>query len=97
MFNIFQISTLFSDLAAMLEDRKQEVLSELAQASAIKEHVLLEQRRSLEDQLVRMDSCCSITEDTLRSGKDTDIVMVKKEMTGKVGGQRRSNALSKTN
>ncbi|GFR61903.1 tripartite motif-containing protein 2 [Elysia marginata] len=79
-----KISTLFSDLSAMLEDRKQEMLSELAQASSVKENVLLEQKHSLEDQLARMERCCSITEDTLKSGKDTDIVMVKKEMTGKV-------------
>ncbi|GFN82511.1 tripartite motif-containing protein 2 [Plakobranchus ocellatus] len=79
-----KISTLFSELSAMLEDRKQELLSELAQASAIKEQVLQEQKRSLEDQLARMERCCSITEDTLNSGKNTDIVMVKKEMTGKL-------------
>ncbi|RUS85023.1 hypothetical protein EGW08_007207, partial [Elysia chlorotica] len=79
-----KISTLFSDMAAMLEDRKQALLSELAQASAIKENVLMEQRRALEEQLACMERCCTITEDTLKSGRDTDVVMVKKEMTRKV-------------
>lgn len=79
-----QISSLFDELATLVKERKQSVLAELTEVLTSKEQVLEEQKLSLQQHLTRINSCCELTEDSLQSGTNTDIVMVKKEMTGKV-------------
>ncbi|XP_059142876.1 tripartite motif-containing protein 2-like [Physella acuta] len=79
-----KIKHLFDELSFLIEERKQCVIDELAKVSAAKEKVLEEQKKSLHDYLSRISSSCQLTENSLKHGNDTDVVLVKKEMAGKL-------------
>uniref|UniRef100_A0A2C9MA70 Tripartite motif-containing protein 2-like n=1 Tax=Biomphalaria glabrata TaxID=6526 RepID=A0A2C9MA70_BIOGL len=79
-----RITDLFNEMTSLLEARKKSAIEELSRVSAIKERVLEEQKRSLKKHLTCISSCCDLTEDSLLHGNDTDVVMVKKEMAGKL-------------
>ncbi|CAL1528290.1 unnamed protein product [Lymnaea stagnalis] len=79
-----KIKELFDELVTILEERKQSAIEELAKVSAVKEYVLDEQKKALHKHLSCISSCCELTEDSLLHGNDMDVVMVKKEMAGKL-------------
>ncbi|XP_012944809.1 tripartite motif-containing protein 2 [Aplysia californica] len=79
-----RIKALFEEVSSLVEARKRVALNELAQVTASKTEVLHEQKRNLEQHLARMRSLCELTEESLQHGRDTDVVLVKKEMAGKL-------------
>ena len=76
---------MFEEVSSLVDARKRTALSELTHVTSSKAEVLQQQKRDLEKHLLRMRSLCQLTEDSLRHGGDMEVVMVKKEMAGKVG------------
>ena len=79
-----QISNAFNELSKMMDERKATLLIELTDAYSSKQGVLNEQREALESFLEKMQSSCDFTADSLEHGNETEILLLKKEMSQKL-------------
>lgn len=74
----------FDILDKLMLQQKTSLLTELAETHKVKDEVLSKQRETLENTLSRISNCCEVTEDALEHGKETAILVVKKEVTEKL-------------
>ena len=74
----------FQMLNAMLDERKTIVLAELEAAFKSKERTLDEQLKMLEATLNTVHNYVEVTENAVNRGSDTEILLVRKEMTEKL-------------
>ena len=79
-----QISNAFNELSKRMDERKASLLVELADAHSSKQGVLSEQREALEAFLDKMRTSCDFTQDSLEHGSETEILLLKKEMSQKL-------------
>ncbi|KAK7485598.1 hypothetical protein BaRGS_00023173 [Batillaria attramentaria] len=79
-----QISNAFNELSKMMDERKASLLVELGEAYSSKLMVLNEQRGALESFLNKMQSSCDFTAESLQHGNETEILLLKKEMSKKL-------------
>lgn len=79
-----QISNAFNELSKLIDERKCDLLLELSKAYTSKQVVLKEQRDALESFLNKIHKSCSFTAESLNHGNETEILLVKKEMTKKL-------------
>ena len=74
----------FSELEKLILQRKENMLSDLEKTYEHKNETLTEQLKSLENTLASIKSCCEFTENALRHGNQTEILLVRKEMSEKM-------------
>ena len=74
----------FDMLKTMLNNRRSIVLSELEAAFRTKERTLADQLELLEDRLATVHSGVEITENAINRGNDTEILLIRKEMSEKL-------------
>ena len=79
-----QISNVFNELAQLMDERKASLLVELSSAFSSKQDVLDQQRGALEAFLDKMRTTCDFTAESLRHGSQTEVLLLKKEMTQKL-------------
>lgn len=79
-----KITETFDDLIRLMAERKATLVKDLNNIYNHKQHVLKEQKENLENILTKIQSCCEFTEETLEHGNDTEILLVKKEMSDKL-------------
>lgn len=79
-----KITETFDDLIRLMAERKATLVKDLNNIYNHKQHVLKEQKENLENILSKIQSCCEFTEETLEHGNDTEILLVKKEMSDKL-------------
>ncbi|XP_064636668.1 tripartite motif-containing protein 2-like isoform X2 [Lineus longissimus] len=72
---------LVEDLVAR---RKHRLIDDLQVAYDRKHSVMKEQKQMLANLLDTIDSCCELTENAVKHGNETDILLVKKEMSEKL-------------
>jgi tripartite motif-containing protein 2/3 len=73
----------FELVEELVARRKSRLLDDLQVAYGRKHSVLKEQKHSLTNLLETIDSCCELTENAVKHGNETDILLVKKEMSEK--------------
>ena len=74
----------FDSMAKLLTQRKGAVLADLESTFHEKQQTLEDQLESLENILASINSCCEFTENALRHGNETEVLLVRKEMTEKL-------------
>ena len=74
----------FDSLSKLLLQRKDDMLSDLETCYNSKHHTLQTQLDSLETTLNNINSCSEFTENALRHGNETEVLLVRKEMTEKL-------------
>ena len=79
-----QVNEAFDSLTKMILQRKDLVLSDLEGTYNSKQKTLGEQQENLESMLTSISSCCDFTENALKHGNETEILLVRKEMTEKL-------------
>ncbi|KAL5011363.1 hypothetical protein ScPMuIL_009914 [Solemya velum] len=79
-----QITTVFDDLETIIEQRRKDLMAEMTNTYQVKFETLSKQKETLEHILNRINNCCDLTEDTLKYGNETEILLVKKEMAEKL-------------
>ncbi|XP_021344627.1 tripartite motif-containing protein 2-like isoform X1 [Mizuhopecten yessoensis] len=79
-----KIKTAFGDLRKMMDERETALLGELSTIYDHKKLTLAGQKERLESILSRMSNCCDVTDETLKSGSETEILLIKKEMSEKL-------------
>lgn len=79
-----KITETFDDLVRLLNDRKAALLKDLNNIYNKKQEVLSNQKENMESIITRIKSCCEFTEETLEHGSDTEILLVRKEMSTKL-------------
>lgn len=79
-----KITETFDDLIRLMAERKATLVKELNNTYNHKQEVLKEQKENLENLLTKINNCCEFTEETLEHGNDTEILLVKKEMSDKL-------------
>lgn len=78
------ICNAFNELCKLLDERKAALLVELAEVCSSKQEVLSEQKEALESFLNRIRKSCDFTAESLSHGNETEILLVKKEMSKKL-------------
>ncbi|KAJ8297510.1 hypothetical protein KUTeg_024041 [Tegillarca granosa] len=79
-----QIIETFDDLSKLLNNRKCALLGELAVIHGHKNQILNDQKNTLETVLSKITNGCRFTEQTLLHGSETEILLLKKEMSEKL-------------
>lgn len=79
-----KITETFDDLIRLMAERKATLVKDLNNTYNQKKQVLTEQKENLENILTKINSCCEFTDETLEHGNDTEILLVKKEMSDKL-------------
>ncbi|KAK7096711.1 tripartite motif-containing protein 2-like [Littorina saxatilis] len=79
-----QISNAFNELSKAMDERKNSLLGELSDAFSAKQGVLNEQKEALESFLDKMQTSCDFTAESLNHGNETEILLLKKEMSQKL-------------
>ena len=79
-----QVTDAFDNLTKMLHQRRDLVLSDLENTHGTKQKILEEQQQNLENMLASINSCCEFTETALKHGNETEVLLVRKEMTEKL-------------
>ena len=74
----------FDSITKLLMQRKGAVLAVLESTFHEKQQILADQLDSLENILASINSCCEFTENALRHGNETEVLLVRKEMTEKL-------------
>ncbi|ELU03406.1 hypothetical protein CAPTEDRAFT_168454 [Capitella teleta] len=74
----------FDALSRLLLQRKDVLLSDLQSKYSDKQRTLQEQCESLEATLNGINSCCEFTQNALKHGNETEVLLVRKEMTEKL-------------
>lgn len=79
-----QICNAIESLSRLLSQRKVDLLADLEAMYQRKQDTLLQQKETLENILTRIAQGCDFTEETLLKGKETEILLVKKEFSEKL-------------
>ena len=79
-----QILDMFEDLDKLLSQRKTALLGELNTIYNHKVQILNSQKDVLENIHGKITNCCNFTEETLKNGSDTEILLIKTEMSDKL-------------
>ncbi|XP_014767947.1 tripartite motif-containing protein 2 isoform X2 [Octopus bimaculoides] len=79
-----EIVSAFDVLDKLIVQQKTTLLKELSEVHTSKQMVLSKQKETLESTLSRISNCCEVTEEALTHGKETAILVVKKEVTEKL-------------
>ncbi|KAK2165942.1 hypothetical protein LSH36_44g11016 [Paralvinella palmiformis] len=79
-----QINETFDSLTHLLVQRKDNLLSDLESTFSRKQKILTNQIENLENVLAGINNCCEFTENALKHGNETEILLVRKEMTEKL-------------
>ncbi|XP_014664112.1 PREDICTED: tripartite motif-containing protein 2-like [Priapulus caudatus] len=79
-----EVSAAFERVAAAAREREARLLDDVRLMHAAKQDVLLQQREQLENSLASFSSCVDFTENALRSAGETEILLVKKQMSEKL-------------
>lgn len=79
-----KILSAFDELSNMLQVRKTALLAELQTIYNRKHQILSEQKETLESILNKITNCCDFTEETLKHGSETEILLIKTEMSEKL-------------
>ena len=79
-----QINEVFDSLTRLLLKRKEVLLSDLESTFHQKQEVLDHQIEKLENTLTGINNCCEFTQNALKHGNGTEILLVRKEMTDKL-------------
>lgn len=79
-----KILSAFDELSNMLQVRKTALLAELQTIYNRKHQILFEQKETLESILSKITNCCDFTEETLKHGSETEILLIKTEMSEKL-------------
>lgn len=79
-----KITETFDDLVRLMNDRKAALLKDLNAIYSKKQEVLSNQKENMESVISRITNCCEFTEDTIEHGSDTEILLVRKEMSSKL-------------
>ncbi|XP_052276949.1 tripartite motif-containing protein 2-like isoform X2 [Dreissena polymorpha] len=79
-----KVTETFDEIVKLMNERKETLLKDLNQLYNKKHEVLTTQKENLENVISRINTCCAFTEDTLSSGSDSEILLVKKEMCHKL-------------
>lgn len=74
----------FESISKLLVQRKGDMLSDLESSYNSKHQTLQIQQDSLETILASINSCSEFTENALKHGNETEILLVRKEMTEKL-------------
>ncbi|XP_013412483.1 tripartite motif-containing protein 2-like isoform X3 [Lingula anatina] len=79
-----QISDAFDALNELIDQRRNKLLSDLESTHKVKQATLHSQKQTLLDILTNINDCCQLTEKALTHGSETDILLMRKEMTAKL-------------
>ncbi|XP_023215414.1 tripartite motif-containing protein 2-like isoform X1 [Centruroides sculpturatus] len=82
---IGQITSSFDELTECLQLRKNLLLEDLEEVHRIKQRILEQQKHLLELCLSDLGTSCDFTENALNHGTDTEILLVNKQMSEKLG------------
>ncbi len=74
----------FDAITKLVSQRKCSALSDLESSFNVKQQTLNTQLETLESILGSINSCCEFTENALRHGNETEVLLVRKEMTEKL-------------
>ena len=75
---------MYFQISKILEERKSQLLINLSALASSKQQVLDNQKSSLEDFLDRINNSCDFTVESLKQGSETEVLVVKKEMSQKL-------------
>ncbi|XP_045203980.1 tripartite motif-containing protein 2-like isoform X4 [Mercenaria mercenaria] len=84
----------FDDLVRFMNERKETLLKDLNTIYNKKHEVLMNQKENLDNVITKINHCCEFTEDTLENGSDTEVLLLQKEMSGKL--QEYASGLTRT-
>ncbi|XP_061183573.1 tripartite motif-containing protein 2-like isoform X1 [Saccostrea echinata] len=79
-----KILSAFEELGNLLQVRKTALLAELQTIYNRKHQILCEQKETLENIHSKITNCCDFTEETLKHGSETEILLIKTEMSEKL-------------
>ncbi|CAH1777732.1 unnamed protein product [Owenia fusiformis] len=79
-----QINDIFDQISQMLTERRSTLLSELELTHNAKQQTLMEQKEMLENVLTNIYKSCEVTDNALKHGNETEILLVKKEVAEKL-------------
>lgn len=79
-----KIAETFDNLIRLMSNRKETLIKDLYEVYNEKHLVLMNQKDNLANQIERIKECCEVTEETLTDGSDSDILLVRKEMSQKL-------------
>ena len=79
-----QVMDSFEMLSRMLMERKDSILADLEGTYTTKQKTLASQIESMENLLTSINSCCEFTENALKHGNETEVLLVRKEMAEKL-------------
>lgn len=79
-----QVTETFMELEKLITQRKENMLGDLTSTYEEKSKTLAKQLESLEKTLAGIKSCCEFTENALKHGNETEILLVRKEMSEKL-------------
>ena len=79
-----RVADAFDSLGKLLLKRKDDVIGELENQFSAKQRTLDHQVESLEALLHSVDGCCECTQHTLTHGNETEVLLMRKEVTDKL-------------
>ena len=79
-----RVTDAFNCLSKILLQRKEDVLADLHSQYTAKQRTLDHQVESLEALLRSVDGCCECTQHTLTHGNETEVLLMRKEVTEKL-------------
>ncbi|XP_076070313.1 tripartite motif-containing protein 2-like isoform X2 [Mytilus galloprovincialis] len=79
-----KINQTFNDLVNVISERKTALIAELQTIYDHKYQILQTQKDTLENILTRINNCCDFTEEKLKGGNETEILLMKTEMSEKL-------------